>query len=312
MRKLLLQSLEQRCVLDADGFDTSSMETADQPSEISAMEYRYEKSDSDSDSSSMDEPFDFNDLIFMSFGAPDASSDGMDSISDELMDFSGVADDSDVGMESVQRSATDEMDIQGMDVETLEGILINAVEQFSMHYDVDSNGRLSELDALMIINSINEYSRMHNNAFLVQQLQSDQSFLDVNGDTLVTPLDVLIVINEINRNEAASGFGSSQLARVANDTIPGSDDEMALELPPFYSDTETVDSQDWSTELIDQAMMDFDQDAFEQSIVDASQMIAYDISTIDAKKSIGSVDEEESTLSDEELTELGTMELSIA
>jgi hypothetical protein len=79
--------------------------------------------------------------------------------------------------------------------------------------DVDGNGRVSPLDALLIINAINEYSDSPEFSALAQTIRSDESSLDVDKDTLVTPLDVLVVINQINRMEELAWLTSDESSR---------------------------------------------------------------------------------------------------
>ena len=64
-------------------------------------------------------------------------------------------------------------------------------------YDVDGDGGLSPLDALMLVNEINRdgVRRLDSNSELDQQL----AFVDVNEDGRLDPLDVLAIVNEINR-----------------------------------------------------------------------------------------------------------------
>jgi len=60
--------------------------------------------------------------------------------------------------------------------------------------DVDGNGQLSPLDALVLINSLNRRSPQADVA-----IEGEQAFYtDVNADGSLTPLDILIVINALN------------------------------------------------------------------------------------------------------------------
>ena len=70
--------------------------------------------------------------------------------------------------------------------------------------DVNNDGQLSPIDALLIINFLNANpgdSALPDDA-------DPPPFLDVNGDGLVTPIDALLVINELNApaTSAANGF----------------------------------------------------------------------------------------------------------
>ncbi len=66
--------------------------------------------------------------------------------------------------------------------------------------DVNNDGRVSPLDALLIINRLN--SQLDRN--LPPQLGVDK-FIDVNLDDLVSPIDALMVINELNKPKSPEG-----------------------------------------------------------------------------------------------------------
>ncbi len=70
--------------------------------------------------------------------------------------------------------------------------------------DVDSDGSVSPLDALVVINHINAGG----SGPLPSLHDSTKPFLDVDGDQSVSPLDVLSVINHLNAN----GGGARSLA----------------------------------------------------------------------------------------------------
>jgi hypothetical protein len=53
--------------------------------------------------------------------------------------------------------------------------------------DVDDDGECTPLDALIVINMINQHD------------ESSSMFVDVDGDKSVSPLDVLLVVNELNK-----------------------------------------------------------------------------------------------------------------
>ena len=72
--------------------------------------------------------------------------------------------------------------------------------------DVSSDGKVSAIDALMVINDLNAFG-----ARSLSQLSlgmngwlPPQFFLDVNHDTSVSPLDALMVINHLNASLASS------------------------------------------------------------------------------------------------------------
>lgn len=77
--------------------------------------------------------------------------------------------------------------------------------------DVNGDGFVSPLDALILINYLNE-----GNKILPDNLEDPPRFLDVNGDDHASPIDALIVINVLN-DASSSGEGESGLPRFGND-----------------------------------------------------------------------------------------------
>ena len=68
--------------------------------------------------------------------------------------------------------------------------------------DVTDDGIVSPLDALLIINELN-----NSGARLLSPPDEDNApppFIDVNGDNFVAPLDALLVINYLNNPPAAA------------------------------------------------------------------------------------------------------------
>ncbi len=80
--------------------------------------------------------------------------------------------------------------------------------------DVDTNGQIQPLDALIPINFLNAHP---NNSTLPSPPDVPPPFLDVNGDNLITPLDPLIVINFLNARAGGEGSDSQQAAEPAFD-----------------------------------------------------------------------------------------------
>jgi uncharacterized delta-60 repeat protein len=70
--------------------------------------------------------------------------------------------------------------------------------------DVDANGTVSPLDALIIINEINA-NGAHTLGALANPPSGPVDYLDVNGDGVVSPLDALIIINDLNAETRAGG-----------------------------------------------------------------------------------------------------------
>ena len=75
----------------------------------------------------------------------------------------------------------------------------------TLSQDVNGDGQVSPLDALMVINALN--------AGRTEPTSSGEGeitlLLDVNGDTHLTPLDALLVINYLSRNRSATGAGEA-------------------------------------------------------------------------------------------------------
>jgi hypothetical protein len=75
--------------------------------------------------------------------------------------------------------------------------------------DVDADGYVAPLDALLVINTLNEFgSRAASEG---EGSEDTRYFYDVNGDSSISPLDVLIIINELNGQSSppAEGEGSA-------------------------------------------------------------------------------------------------------
>lgn len=101
--------------------------------------------------------------------------------------------------------------------ETLESRRLLAADFQPFHHnhfdaeDVNDDGLVSPIDALMVINSIN------------QKLQRDDlNFIDVNNDGLLSPQDALSVINRLNRAEQ----GSRRHHPLQDESLPSLPDEV--------------------------------------------------------------------------------------
>jgi hypothetical protein len=80
-----------------------------------------------------------------------------------------------------------------------------------LRYDVNNDGAVSPIDALLLINYIN--SQASPPPALPQPRPVGDPFYDVNGDGVASAQDVLFVINEINRlNSPTGGEGEGVLA----------------------------------------------------------------------------------------------------
>ena len=65
--------------------------------------------------------------------------------------------------------------------------------------DVNGDGAVSPLDALLVINDLN---RNAPHELAIPRREADVRFLDVSGDGFVSPVDALIVLNRLNRPPA--------------------------------------------------------------------------------------------------------------
>lgn len=82
--------------------------------------------------------------------------------------------------------------------------------------DVNSDGRVSASDVLLIINYLNS----GRTRYLPDTEASTPPYLDVNGDERVSALDALLVINELNRRSSDNDSGGN-----GNDGSEGESDE---------------------------------------------------------------------------------------
>jgi hypothetical protein len=80
----------------------------------------------------------------------------------------------------------------------------DAFHNFVYPEDTDSNGAVTPLDALVVINRLNQ-SSLDNAAGASAAIGS--SFNDVNADASVTPIDALVVINLLNSQSSAGAVG---------------------------------------------------------------------------------------------------------
>lgn len=81
---------------------------------------------------------------------------------------------------------------------------------FAMPEDCDNSGSVSPLDALVVINELNQPNS--------RDAIAPSKMIDVDADGVLSPLDALVVINYINRNSAdssANPSGVPLLARAA-------------------------------------------------------------------------------------------------
>ena len=77
--------------------------------------------------------------------------------------------------------------------------------------DVNDDQRISPLDALIVINDLNQHGTRLLDDFFAASL-ADRFYLDTSSDGRVSPLDVLLIINALNRGEQLLEPGPSALA----------------------------------------------------------------------------------------------------
>jgi hypothetical protein len=95
--------------------------------------------------------------------------------------------------------------------------------------DISGGGGVVPLDALLIINEINNRSISNRTTGRLPDLPvgvNPPPYLDANGDGFVFPLDVLLVINELNKSK--HGEGETAAAETADAAPPHHLTDLAL------------------------------------------------------------------------------------
>ncbi len=72
-------------------------------------------------------------------------------------------------------------------------------------YDVNSNGTVSPIDVLLVINQLNLGNWRNALPVPVPENSQDKAYVDVSNDGAVSPLDALLVINFLNARASAEG-----------------------------------------------------------------------------------------------------------
>jgi hypothetical protein len=80
-------------------------------------------------------------------------------------------------------------------------------DAFGNNMDVNADGFVSPIDALQVINYLNNPAKPRQLTLPVNQPLPP--YIDVNGDGVVSPLDALLVINFLNALRSGSGEGES-------------------------------------------------------------------------------------------------------
>ena len=76
-------------------------------------------------------------------------------------------------------------------------------------WDVNADGHVSPLDALLVINRLNATGTTSLPDIMIEY-EAAAPFLDVSGDRVVSPLDALWVINRLNQNRDGAGEGEGE------------------------------------------------------------------------------------------------------
>jgi hypothetical protein len=93
--------------------------------------------------------------------------------------------------------------------------------------DTDGDGRVTPVDALVIINELN---RRQGSFELTEDRPPEAYYFDVNDDGWVTPIDALRVINELNRRGGTgSGEGESQSPPPRSAPVPSPESNLSAE-----------------------------------------------------------------------------------
>jgi hypothetical protein len=85
--------------------------------------------------------------------------------------------------------------------------------------DVNNDGEISPIDALIVINALNQHGSDDVAAFAEGNFAPPDVYADVNGDGNVSPIDPLLVINRLNEGGDGEGEGSVQLELVTPQEI---------------------------------------------------------------------------------------------
>lgn len=91
--------------------------------------------------------------------------------------------------------------------------------------DVSGDGSVAPLDALMVINQLNEFG-----AGPMPPMPIQSPFFDVTADLIIAPLDALMVINQLNGVPAAAAEGEAIPAETYASLLPNAVDSPEIDL----------------------------------------------------------------------------------
>ncbi|MDX1924959.1 MAG: DVUA0089 family protein [Pirellulaceae bacterium] len=84
-------------------------------------------------------------------------------------------------------------------------LVVNTEDGNTGHRDVNADGFITPIDALIVINFLNSQGSRS-----VVGLPAPPPYRDVNGDNFISPVDALLVINHLNSRSRGSGEGELQ------------------------------------------------------------------------------------------------------
>ena len=102
--------------------------------------------------------------------------------------------------------------------------------------DVNADGVVSPIDALIVINHLNAGS----GATAGGEGESNKYYIDVNGDNALSPIDALLVINRLNSMRVGSGEGEGSVDSSAIDSVFGEESSMDQMLAQLVPDLEEI------------------------------------------------------------------------
>lgn len=105
----------------------------------------------------------------------------------------------------------------------------------SVREDVNADGVVSPIDALIVINHLNAGSGSTANG----EGEASKYYIDVNGDNALSPIDALLVINRLN-SMRGSGEGEGSAASEATDSVFGEDSSVDQLFANVGSDLEDI------------------------------------------------------------------------
>ena len=106
----------------------------------------------------------------------------------------------------------------------------DVAHNFLFPHDVDDDGSVTPLDALIVINHLNRGGD--------DSISVGGQFHDVDDDSQVTPLDALILINDLNSKSAAPSGNNPILSQSSVLSIPTSGVRVRVELETEGTESE--------------------------------------------------------------------------